>query len=318
MENPKMFSGYLRGLEENKRRQDPYNIGGDATLLNLVVNTEDGDYLLRMPGADVLDTALNIMIYADVGYKNMAEVARLMDTPEATASDVGAQAVTTVFNDGIGPVVYSAASTALGGVLRNLTDFESVRPYERDETVQSMSNEKLLWAILIQAHHLDPDGEAGIWDFVKYNLDPVDVPPPEGMGHPIYRKFWIEVPKNKPHIYWGEAPDGSGPLYMVFEPSEDGINVMSALRSLPDNFLEAYSGGVGLFYAPEVMREQGVRAGPSQVNPRVYYARGAVPDDLTSIAMSLIANPTYIDYSKPEAERARIAQEALTIRETIE
>ena len=54
------------------------------------------------------------------------------------------------------------------------------------------------------------------------------------------------------------------------------------------------------------------------IRPQTFYARGAVSDSLLSNAISLIANPTSIDYSKPEAERAKQAEQALTIRETIE
>ena len=312
MKNPRSVAAYIRALEENQRRQDPYKVGGDATLLNFVADTEDGSYLIRVPGAGVADTVLNIMLFADVGVKNMAEVARVIR--EQRGADLP-EAVTTVVVEGPGVAVYAGFNAYLNGVLGSFAEFEPVGQLGMQaEGIQRMSDEKLMWAILLQAKHHDPDSTRGIWNIVWSNLDPVRVDPPSReFRHSAdrYARFWTKVPENKPHLYWGQADDGQ-PLYVVVEPSERGQRLMSALRSTPPNMQAAYAAGVGLYYGNDAMSYPGIR-------PQSMYAPG-IPTDPVSVALSLIANPTFVDYRGAEpgevpAERIQQAKRYLEVRE---
>jgi hypothetical protein len=312
LENPRAIAGYLRALEENQRRQDPYKVGGDATLLNFVADTEDGSYLIRVPGAGVAETVLNIMLFADVGVKNMTEVARVIR--EQRPADLP-EAVTTVVVEGPAVAVYAGFNAYLNGVLGAFAEFEPVGQLGvQAEGIQRMSDEKLMWAMLLQAKHLDPDATGGVWNIVWSNLDPVRVDPPSReFQHSAdkYARFWTKVPENKPHLYWGQADDGQ-PLYVVVEPSERGQRLMSALRSTPTNMQSAYAAGVGLYYGNEAMSAPGVR-------PQAMYAPG-IPTDPVSVALSLIANPTFVDYRGAEpgevpAERIQQAKRYLEVRE---
>lgn len=307
MRNPQTVTQYIKALELNQRRQDPYGIGGDETLLNFKIDTSNGSHLIRVPGANIVDMGMNTLLFADTGVKNLAQVKKAWDNRDAT--DL-VDSLTTVVYDGVTPIVYNALAAGLGNTVAAYMEFEAVEPMERrTENIRQMSDEKLMWAALINARNADPSGEEGVWDFVWTNLDPVVVEPP-----PEFRigetRYWSRVPKNQPHIYMGLV-DGQD-AYMRVEPSDRARTFMKALRAAPENMQAYYTAGVGIYYGNEAM---GTGGGPV---PLKYFARGAVPTNPVDIALSLVANPTFVDYSKPEEERAEQAQRYLQARETIE
>jgi hypothetical protein len=303
MRNPRSVSGYLKLLEQNQRRQDPYGIGGDESLLNFRIDTSNGSYLIRVPGANIVDLGMNMLLYADTGVKNLAAIQRAWRNRDA--SDI-VDALTSVAYDGTTPLVYSTLAAGLGNTVAAYMEFEATQPMERrTESIRQMSDEKLMWAALINARTADPTGEDGIWDFVWTNLDPVvqDPPPEFQVGE---TRYWSRVPKNKPHIYMGEVEGQAA--YMIVEPSGRARTFLAALRALPENTQALYNAGVGYYFGNEAM---GVNGGPV---PLKFYAQGAVPTTLVDAALSLVANPTFVDYTKPEVERAEQAETYLRAR----
>ena len=308
MRNPQSVTSYLKALELNRKRQDPYNIGGDSSLLNFRMDTSNGSYLLRVPGADLIDAGMNSLIYGDTAVKNLSAVLQAWEKarPEETVN-----ALTSVVWDGATPLAYSVLSAGLSQSVAAYMEFEAVEPMTRGaEDIQQMSTEKLMWAALINARHIDPTGEDGVWDFVWTNLDPVVLEPPPELQVEGTR-YWSRVPTLQPHIYMGEINNQAA--YMVVEPSPRGETLLQAIQQASSESLQAYyTAGVGLYYGDTALGTSGGAV------PQKFFAQGAVPTTPLDIALSLIANPTYVDYSKPESERAEQAQRYLQAREMVQ
>ncbi len=308
MRNPKAINGYAKLMfDERKRLQDPYNIGGDLSVLNLSIPTDEGEYLISVPGSSAIVGALNLFLGADTAVKNMTMAWRAFQKGEAGE---GLSAMGTFFAESGGPVLYSSADHFLGGVLRAFGEYEAVTAYQVPEKLNQMSDEKMLWAIMLAAKHLDPADSEGLYRFVHSNLEPEPVMPPQSRQHPVYTNYWTSVPENTPYIYHGRAGDGT-PLYQVIEPSEHGKNVLKGIRALtPDKIERLLGAGVGLVTGGEVEGMGGSR-------PLKMSAGGLLPTDPFKAAMTVIANPSGMDFSKPADTQAQLAEEAVTIRETV-
>ena len=119
------------------------------------------------------------------------------------------------------------------------------------------------------------------------------------------------MPENTPYVYHGRAGDGT-PLYQVIEPSEKGKKVLGLIRGLtPDKIERLLGAGVGLVTGGEVESMGGTK-------PLKMSAGGLLPTDPFKAAMTVIANPSRMDFSKPADTQAQLAEEAVTIRETVQ
>ena len=309
MRNPKAINGYAKLMfDERKRLQDPYNIGGDLSVLNLSIPTDEGEYLISIPGSTAVVGALNLFLGADTAIKNATMAWRAYQQGETGES---LSAMGTFFSDAGGPVVYSVADEFLGRSLQAFGEFETTTAYQVPEKLNEMSDDKMFWAIMLAAKHLDPADSEGLYRFVTHNLEPGFVKPPQSRQHPTYTNYWTSVPENTPYIYHGRAGDGT-PLYQVIEPSEAGKKVLGLIRGLtPDKMERLLGAGVGLVTGGEV-------EGMGATKPLKMSAGGLLPTDPFKAAMTVIANPSGMDFSKPADTQAQLAEEAVTIRETVQ
>jgi hypothetical protein len=308
LENPRLVSGYLKGLQELQRQQDPYGIGGDTTLLNATFQYNGQNYLLGVPGAGALEAGLNVALYSNTAVMNIWRFLTSVSDKGQLRDDV--DAAVTVVADAAGPVAYYAADQALAGVITAYLEFEPAAPYERGAPLEQQTDEKLMWGALIAARHMDPGNTSGAWDFIWQWLDPVRVDPPaelEEMG------MWTRPPEGKPHILWGRNPENNRALYLVVEPSERGRQNMAALRAInPADYAESFFiAGVGAIFGSTAMDTP-------DAGGAVYAGSGAVPDNAVSAAISLILNPTTVDYAHVTGdapERRQAAEGYLLARE---
>ncbi len=309
MRNPKAINGYAKLMfDERKRLQDPYNIGGDLSVLNLSIPTDEGEYLISIPGSTAVVGALNLFLGADTAIKNATMAWRAYQQGETGES---LSAMGTFFSDAGGPVVYSVADEFLGRSLQAFGEFETTTAYQVPEKLNEMSDDKMFWAIMLAAKHLDPADSEGLYRFVTHNLEPGFVKPPQSRQHPTYTNYWTSVPENTPYVYHGRAGDGT-PLYQVIEPSEAGKKVLGLIRGLtPDKMERLLGAGVGLVTGGEV-------EGMGATKPLKMSAGGLLPTDPFKAAMTVIANPSGMDFSKPADTQAQLAEEAVTIRETVQ
>ena len=79
--------------------------------------------------------------------------------------------------------------------------------------------------------------ETGAWDWFERLFKPKDLPPPDEVKHPELPQYWTRVPKGMPHLLWGRDERGL-PLYKVFEPSDEGLQVLKYMRGLTPEAIE--------------------------------------------------------------------------------
>ena len=109
----------------------------------------------------------------------------------------------------------------------------------------------MFWAAALYAHHSDMGRETGAWDWLERLFKPKDLPPPDEVKHPELPQYWTRVPRGKPHLLWGRDEQGL-PLYKVFEPSDEGLQMLKYMRGLtPEAIEKALVGGTaGLEFKP--------------------------------------------------------------------
>jgi hypothetical protein len=298
-ESPQRVTAALKAMRENKRRQDPADLGGDSSLLSLVVGDEDHSAYLRVPGSYGLLTMVEMLRHGTNVATDLAQAATV-------AAETG-DALAEVWTDGQDVTAYSLAAPALSGVLRALDEFEGISAALPESQRREAQQDALFWSSALLAHDADPTHE-DLWPMWEEFFEPrVLEPPPERAveGRPGY---WRTVPPGQPHVYIGQDAATGLPLYRVLEPSDRGRRNLEMLRAMtPEQIERAIPAATALLRGTEssfssdapVVRQV---FQPSEVN------------DLGDAIIGQLLNPTGIDFSDPEGVRKAQAERVLEIR----
>jgi len=103
---------------------------------------------------------------------------------------------------------------------------------------EPLSDEKVFYALMLQAHVQDPERlPGGEWEKFLRLYKPKVVAPPEGLAAKSNPRFWSrQPPDGVPHLLMGIV-DGEE-LFMAFEPSKPGLARIKAVRSITPATLE--------------------------------------------------------------------------------
>lgn len=235
-DNPQAATAALKTQRERARAQDPFNLHGDKGLktLGIIDLGEDGSfYGPAVPFLAPVERTLAAMRGADIAVRG------LRDSIEAARSGDLVAAAQQVISGGQ-PLTRTLADEALPAVLDVYAAFQGGQPYETQGLAggQPVSDEKMFWAMALQAHHADPTREQGEWDAFLRFTDPQLVQPPAGAAHPTIPGAWVRQPaEGTPHLFWGRDEAGL-PVYYVYEPSEKGLQNIQIARALTPDRLE--------------------------------------------------------------------------------
>jgi hypothetical protein len=232
MENPSAARVTLKAKMQQARAQDPYNLHGDKSLKALgMVNAGDGVYFgPEVPLFAPAEVALGMARQGDLLYQDMRRAADAAQTTGSAVEQVveGSEVITRALRDEALPAVWDAAEQFAQGQQYKTQGIAGATP---------LSDEQMLWAAALYAHHMDAGRQVGAWDWFERVFRPQDVPPPEGLQNKRLPQYWSKAPKGTPHLFWGRDETGM-PLYKVFELSEDGKKAMSLMRSLTPDVIE--------------------------------------------------------------------------------
>ena len=233
MEGPQKARMVLKAKLQQARAQDPYNLHGDKALKSMgLIKAGDGVYFgPELPGFAAAETALAMAREGDLLAKDLRQAV-------SAARQVGSFADQVV--EGSTTLTRSLTDDALPAVWRAFEAFsERGLSYQTQglQGAQPVSDEQMLWAAALYAHHIDQDRSLGAWDWFERTFKPERVMPPKQLAHPDDPQYWTQAPKGMPHILWGRD-ERNLPLYMAFEMSKDGEQFMKAARLLSPNAID--------------------------------------------------------------------------------
>lgn len=227
IERPSAAARILRIQRQKAEAQDPYNIHGDKALksLGLIQTPQKTFYLPELPIFTGAEQALALLRQADLLVDDIRHAAR-----------VAPEEVLPVFMERAGvPLLRGVASTVVPAVLDAYDRFTDGEGYQTTgvPNAEPMTDEKMFWAAMLAANHLDPERRPdGAWEAFSTLFEPRHVPPPPGAGHPDYPLAWTrQPPEGVPHIEYGITDDGQR-LYYVAEPTERGLASIKIARQL--------------------------------------------------------------------------------------
>lgn len=310
LKNPSAFGKYARGLEANRKRQDPLGIAGDQAALGFNFRVKGDDYYLRVPGADLMEKTVVAARHGDNLVRSIRaarEAYQKSGTVEAT-SEVG-------LISGL-PFIYTMVDSQLGPVLDAFEGFQGADPYPTKGATERVSDEKMFWAHALYAINQDPTtADDGAWSDFEAFYDVQDVPPPPEREHPELPGYWAERPEGMPYVYRGRTlpseahPEGLG-IYQAIQIGPRGKKNLAIARAIDPAdlrkiFPSVIAGAVGdTAYAQPVGRDE--------INS--VHAEQFVDETGLQEALNLFFNPAQIDYSKPVEEQIRISRELLRAR----
>jgi hypothetical protein len=226
MSNPDKARIVLKAQLQKARAQDPYNLHGDKALKSLgLVEVGDGVFFgPELPGFAAPEVALGMARQADLLVEDLKQAQKASNQVGAVVDQVvqGGRLLTRTLAD-----------EALPGVLAAFDSFTEGEQYQTQgiQGAQPVSDEQMMWAAALYAHHIDQGRESGAWDWFERVFKPQFVPSPTG------DQYWTKVPKGMPHLLWGRD-EKNLPLYAVIEPSKDGLSALRVLRALTPNAMQ--------------------------------------------------------------------------------
>jgi hypothetical protein len=233
VENPQNAVRLLKAVRNKAEAQDPYNVYGDKAIKSLGLVEVGGDeyFLPEIPGLSFLDNGLAAARRADL----------IIEDFKKALSDEDA------VNEG-----YKALTNAGGNALEvvgGLISPDALEAFERYSegdayvttgvpNAEPLSDEKVFYALMLQAHVQDPERlPGGEWEKFLRLYKPKVVAPPEGLAAKSNPRFWSrQPPDGVPHLLMGIV-DGEE-LFMAFEPSKPGLARIKAVRSITPATLE--------------------------------------------------------------------------------
>ena len=232
MQNPSAARVALKAKMQQARAQDPYNLHGDKSLKALgMVNAGDGVYFgPEVPLFAPAEVALGMARQGDLLYQDLRRAADAAQTTGSAVEQVveGSEVITRALTDEALPAVWDAAEQFAQGQQYKTQGIAGATP---------LSDEQMLWAAALYAHHMDAGRQVGAWDWFERLFKPQEVPPPEGLQNRRLPQYWSKAPKGTPHLFWGRDEQGL-PLYKVFELSEQGKKFMQWARALTPDAIE--------------------------------------------------------------------------------
>jgi hypothetical protein len=304
--SPRALNGYLKALEEQKKVQDPYNVEGDLSLLNLDLGDVPGVGELRVPGpgSQFLVAMISAARAADVVGANLLR--------SATS---GAEGVAEVIAKDDELLSYRTGDALVEGALRALEAREEgvspLRPLlEGVKRLEPFSDERAFWTAALAAHDADPGHDNGAWSMFVRVFDPVVVPPPADRAHPRISDGWISVPPGTPHVVLRDLE--GRPYYQVLEMGPRGELNVAALRAATPAELERALP----IAAAELVPGIASGAPPAPARILTVYAPEVLEDSALREYLQSVINPYRLG-REPLAERERQAAEALRVREDI-
>ena len=302
LKNPRALSTYLRALDKMQEAQDPYGLEGDRSLLNLKVNVQGKDYYVRVPGAQIAESAVIAARHGD----NL--VTAMRNARAALKADPGKALAEIGITGGL-PFAYTVVDSAIDGALKDWEDFEGADPYpttgRRDEY---LSDEKMFWSALLYFHDKDPTHTEGGWSTFQMLFDPVPKDPPADRAHPDMPQYWLTRPEGMPYAFVGRDAEGRA-MFKAYEMGDRGKRNVAILRAVDRTKLHEYfptfvAAGIGNeVFTPQPGAEY-----------RSLYAGEYLDETGVQEAMNLFLNPVDVDYSQPEQEIRRQAEELLRAR----
>ena len=246
MANPDKARVLFKAKVQQARAQDPYNLHGDKSLKSLgIVTAGDGVYFgPEVPIFAPAEVALGMARQGDLLVRDLQRAISGAQQAGDTAHQVvqGTETITRALTD-----------EAIPSVLRAFDEFRRGQEYSTQgiDGAAPISDEQMFWAAALYAHHSDMGRETGAWDWFERLFKPKDLPPPDEVKHPELPQYWTRVPKGMPHLLWGRDERGL-PLYKVFEPSDEGLQMLKRMRALtPEAIEKALVGGTaGLEFKP--------------------------------------------------------------------
>ena len=226
MSNPDKARIVLKAQLQKARAQDPYNLHGDKALKSLgLVEVGDGVFFgPELPGFAAPEVALGMARQGDLLVEDLKQAQKASNQVGAVVDQVvqGGRLLTRTLAD-----------EALPGVLAAFDSFTEGEQYQTQgiQGAQPVSDEQMMWAAALYAHHIDQGRESGAWDWFERVFKPQFVPSPTG------DQYWTKVPKGMPHLLWGRD-EKNLPLYAVIEPSKDGLSALRVLRALTPNAMQ--------------------------------------------------------------------------------
>jgi hypothetical protein len=301
--SPRALNGYLKALEEAKKVQDPYNVEGDLSLLNLDLGDVPGVGELRVPvpGSQFLVA--------------MISAARAADVVGATllrSATSGAEGVAEVIAKDDELLSYRTGDALVEGALRALDAFEGADPYPTTGLAGAtpFSDQRAFWTAALAAHDADPGHDNGAWSMFVRVFDPVVVSPPSDRAHPRISDGWISVPPGTPHVVLRDLE--GRPYYQVLEMGPRGERNVAALRAATPAELERALP----IAAAELVPGIASGAPPAPARILTVYAPEVLEDSALREYLQSVINPYRLG-REPLAERERQAAEALRVREDI-
>lgn len=302
LKNPRALTTYLRALDKLQEAQDPYGLEGDRSLLNLKINVQGNDYYVRVPGAQIAESAVIAARHGDnlvTAMRNAREV--LKADPGKALAEIG-------ITGGL-PFAYTVVDSAIDGVLKDWEAFEGADPYlttgRRDEY---LSDEKMFWAALLFFHDKDPTHTEGGWSTFQMLFDPIPKDPPADRAHPDMPQYWLTRPEGMPYAFVGRDAEGRA-MFKGYQMGDRGKRNLRILRAVDQTELHKYfptfvAAGIGNeIFTPQPGAEY-----------RSLYAGEYLDETGVQEAMNLFLNPVDVDYSQPEQEIRRQAEELLRAR----
>ena len=302
--NPQAVTVALKTMRENKRRQDPADLAGDASLINIMVGDGDRSAYVPIPGArwmlGLLEAARhtnNLVVNLSEAYQAASESGESM--PEVWWQEAG---------DDLGLLAYSLADPAIGGVLDALGEFETVSTMLPEKQQQQAQVDSTFWATMLWAHNADPQHAGAPWRRWETTFKPQIVPPPSGREVKGWPGYWSSAPtKGQPHVFTGRTADRR-PLYQVLEPSPAAARNVAALQAMtPEQIERAIPIAGALLQGTE-------SAFSEQAAPYKQIFTGLEVKGAADAAILQWLNPTGIDFSDPEGVRKAQAERVVEIR----
>jgi hypothetical protein len=302
LKNPRAITTYLRALDTMQEAQDPYGLEGDRSLLNLKINVQGNDYYVRVPGAQIAESAVIAARHGD----NL--VTAMRNARAALKADPGKALAEIGITGGL-PFAYTVVDSAIDGVLKDWEAFEGADPYlttgRRDEY---LSDEKMFWAALLFFHDKDPTHTEGGWSTFQMLFDPIPKDPPADRAHPDMPQYWLTRPEGMPYAFVGRDAEGRA-MFKGYQMGDRGKRNLRILRAVDQTELHKYfptfvAAGIGNeIFTPQPGAEY-----------RSLYAGEYLDETGVQEAMNLFLNPVDVDYSQPEQEIRRQAEELLRAR----
>ena len=260
--NPYTYGALLRGLQARKDFRDPYHLEGDKALtrLGLTVAGEDNPAVFYGPDVLILapvEQAVAVARFGNLLYRDLQEAAAAPTAAEA-ADDVAG-----VFYENGAALVAATVAEQLP-FLTEIIERQSRAALTDDELEGVDDEQRLFWQAATVARHLDPEGAQGVWAQFRRIAQPRIVEPPEDAAHPLLPHVWTrQPPGGVPHMLYAREESGA-PLYLVMEPTEQGLQNLALLRAATPQQLEEVFGAYGAMVADS---PRGIRLPAESIDP---------------------------------------------------